>query len=117
MTLKVDASYAERRFEGRLLGPIPGEQGHNRGALREQLPDIIQPGAPEELHLRLQTDLQEEWHDQLQEEVREQELRQLQAEERGRQAAELREHLRGGLLQQGSTEPPLHIPEEHHRVQ
>ena len=90
MTLKGDASYAEHRFEVRLLRPMPGEQGLNREALRAQLQEIKQSVAPEELHLHLQADLQEERHDQLQEEVREQERRQLQAEEQDRQAAELR---------------------------
>ena len=124
MTLKEDALYAEHRFVVRLLHLMPEEQEHSRGEHRQQLQETEQLRAPEELHPRQQADLQEQRQVQLQEEGQErrqlqeegQERRQPQEEERDRQAAELRELLREGLLQQGSTEPPLPIPEEHHRV-
>ncbi len=132
--LKEGASYAEHLFVVRLLHLMPEEQEHSRGEHRQQLQETeqlrapeelhLQPQEPEELHPRQQADLQEQRRVQLQEKERErrllqeegQERRQPQEEERDRQAAELRELLREGLLQQGSTELPQHIPEGHHRV-
>ena len=114
MTLKEDALYAEHRFVVRLLHLMPEEQEHSRGEHRQQLQETEQLRAPEELHPLQQADLQEQRQVQLQEEGQERRL--LQEEERDQQATELRELLREGLLQQVSTEPPLPIPEEHHRV-